>query len=452
MGNNYLEISFQGSNSFLYHSFEPWQKITSRSAGTVSLNAESFLKSDSMLSGKNIYFSKVHYDSATLLQLAYRQTSLTDVTKSDHLDYLFETAHYSPVMLIHYFYKNHSQAKMEKRDGTTIYSLVINKTNVSIFIRTLDNLLEKITLLNNKDFYGFYGDVLTTLAYENYSNIGEVYFPKMVFIEKLDGRLKDTVVVSAVQIVNEVQPVLKKPEAFTWKEDKAEISPEISTQKFSKNIHFVNLNHIGARSMIVEFKDFLLVANAALTSENGELILKEARKIAPQKPVRYFAFGHFHNWYTGGVRTFVYKGATILCQPQNRDYIRHIAEAPHTIQPDSLQLQPKEIKAQVFKDSLTISDGEFELKMYVIGGKSDHTNDFSIFYFPSEKLLFEDELTWINKEGSITKASSRQKGLYNAIRELELVVKTIVKSWPINSEKIKDIIPFGELEESVKIE
>ncbi|HYF02205.1 MAG TPA: hypothetical protein VEC36_02430 [Patescibacteria group bacterium] len=452
LGENYLEFSFKSSNSFLYHSFEPWQKVTSRAAGIVAIHAQNFVKSDSTISGKKVYFSKVHYDSAQLLQQNYGQTALANVTKSDHQDYLLETARYSPIALIHHFKKNGAHATLSKRGDTAMYSLNINTTFVTLFIRIQDNLLEKITLLNNKDFYGFYGDVLTTITYHDYYSAEGLSFPKTVAINKMDGRLLDTILISDTRFVKSIEPVLKKPETFTWKAETPDSPSKVSTQTFTKNIHFVNLDHSGARSMIVEFKDFLLIANAALTSENGELVLKEAKKIAPQKPVKYFAFGHFHNWYTGGVRAFVHKGTTILCQPHNKDYIQYIAEAPHTIQPDSQQLQPKEIVIQVFKDSLTISDNEFEMKIYMIGSKSEHTNDFSIFYFPSEQLLFEDELMWIDREGAITKANPRQKGLYNAIKDLGLNVKTIVKSWPINNPKVKDIIPFSDLEVSVKIE
>jgi hypothetical protein len=53
--------------------------------------------------------------------------------------------------------------------------------------------------------------------------------------------------------------------------------------------------------------------------------------------------------------------------------------------------------------------------VYFIGQKSQHTKDYLIYYFPKEKLLFEDDLVRIAKEGEMKKAGGRQAGLYNAI-------------------------------------
>ena len=119
--------------------------------------------------------------------------------------------------------------------------------------------------------------------------------------------------------------------------------------------------------------------------------------------------------------------------------------------PDSLELQPKPLKIQEVKDSTTITDGKFVMKIYFIGKKSEHTNDYLIYYFPTEKLLFEDDLVWIGKTGEIQKAGGRQAGLYNAIKELGLDIKTIVQSWPVADYGVKTIIPFADLQKSMEI-
>jgi hypothetical protein len=121
------------------------------------------------------------------------------------------------------------------------------------------------------------------------------------------------------------------------------------------------------------------------------------------------------------------------------------------LQPDRLQREPKPLKLQEIKDSLTISDGSFEMKIYFIGKKSQHTNDYLVYYFPDEKLLFEDDLVWIPKEGAIPKGSGRQVGLYEAIQALRLEVKTIVQSWPVSEMGVKTVIPFADLEKSITI-
>ena len=92
------------------------------------------------------------------------------------------------------------------------------------------------------------------------------------------------------------------------------------------------------------------------------------------------------------------------------------------------------------------------MKIYFIGEKSAHTKDFLIYYFPNEKLLFQDDLCWISSDGVIKKAGLRQIGLYNSIKELGLDVETIIQSWPVNNHNVKTKILFNELEKSIFLE
>ena len=67
-------------------------------------------------------------------------------------------------------------------------------------------------------------------------------------------------------------------------------------------------------------------------------------------------------------------------------------------------------------------------------------------------MLFQDDLVWISKEGEIKKASARQAGLYNAIKDLGIKVETIIQSWPVSDYGVKTIIPFKDLEKSMNLE
>ena len=129
----------------------------------------------------------------------------------------------------------------------------------------------------------------------------------------------------------------------------------------------------------------------------------------------------------------------------------YIVNAPRTINPDLLQIEPKKIKTLELKDKLKITDGNYEMEIYYIGKKSEHTVDYQVYYFPKEKLLFQDDLVWINKNGQTEKAGTRQEGLYKAIKDLNIDVKTIVQSWPVSDYGVKTLIPFEELEKTINI-
>jgi hypothetical protein len=104
--------------------------------------------------------------------------------------------------------------------------------------------------------------------------------------------------------------------------------------------------------------------------------------------------------------------------------------APHTLQPDSLQRHPHPLHVEEIPRSKTITDGHFEMQIFCIGAQSAHTTDYLIYYFPSERLVFEDDLTGIPQQGAVRPASARQAGLYHAIKALKLDVTTVCSRGP----------------------
>lgn len=57
----------------------------------------------------------------------------------------------------------------------------------------------------------------------------------------------------------------------------------------------------------------------------------------------------------------------------------------------------------------------------------------------------------IKKDATLAKASKRQAGLYNAFKDLNLQVETVLQSWPLGENYVKSEILFKELEESIKV-
>ena len=446
LAGKYLNFSYTEKLNQLEHSFEPWQQTNYMGKGLVWVNGDNFLKQDTLVSGKRTYYSKIQLSKSEFLFLDYGDKDLYPVTEGLFLDQIFSTARYSPIKLLAYFKEQKVVLTKESTKEVAVYKTTINKTIVTLYIRKADYLLSKITTLSDDELFG---DVLSTYTYKDYTNTGNFYYAKTIEIQKYNGRVTDEVTITNTTLSTDAPKLLDRPANYTLKKD-TETKTEVKTEKYSNNIYFIELKHTDDKVLLVEFKDFFVVEGAPINSKNGELILNEAKKIAPNKPVRYFTFGHYHPHYLGGIRPFIHKGATVLATPNDVEYVTYLANAAHTINPDSLQLQPKKLTLEEIKESRTISDGSFEMVIYYIGKKSAHTNDYMIYYFPSEQLLFEDDLVWIPQKGAVTRAGERQAGLFHAIKELGLKVKTVVQSWPVADYGVKTVIPFAELEESMK--
>lgn len=445
--NRVLSMEFTETRNEFEHSFEPWQLSEYKSAGYVQFNNTLFIKMDSITRGKKTYYSKTQFNKSELLFQDFGAKELSNVTQSMFDNQKFKIARYTPVQLLGYFVGQNVSQNKTILSEYFIYSSSINEVKVSLYINKKDTLVNKIVTLQNDELFG---DVETVYSYSKYGVVNNMYCPTTISISKTNGKVLDEVTLVKQQVLNEAKVLLEKPIEYKILPDKA-TKAELVTESYSPNIHFISLKHSDDRVMVVEFDDFLLVAEAPLNSANGELIIQEAKKIAPKKPIKYFVFGHFHSHYIGGVRAFIHKGAKIFCSVHNQQYLEYLAQTSHHLSPDSLDIQPKKLLTQLIKDSLNINDGKFEMKLFLIGKQSAHTVDYLIYYFPKEKLLFQDDLIWIKREGAIKKAGARQIGLYNAIKELNLKVDTIIQSWPVSDYGVKTVIPFLDLEQSVMI-
>ncbi len=444
----YFMMSFAETRSELENSIDPWRSSAYRGMGLVWCNADNFLKQDSILTGRRHHLSKVQYNKSTLLFQNYDAHALSPVSKMMFANYLMQTARFSPIMMIQYFKEKGIAPAKESNNYYTLYKTTINKSNVSLFIRNADSIAYQITIMEDDELFG---DVMTSINYNDYLATENLPYPSTIKITKLNGKVMDEVKISGANIIANASPVLTKPATYSYTDD-INAKPSLSVEKYSDNIHFITLKHTDDKVMVVEFKDFLLVADAPLNTANGELIIAEAKKIAPSKPIKYFVYGHHHPHAIGGLRAFVHEGSKILCPQQSREFARYIAAAPHTLNPDILQQQPKAIQVDsIIGDSRQITDGKFSMNLYVLGSKSQHSSDYILYYFPSAKLLVENDLVWIRKTGDIPRASAKQVALYKAIKDLKLDVTTIIQSSPATNPNIKSVIPFDELEKSMSV-
>jgi glyoxylase-like metal-dependent hydrolase (beta-lactamase superfamily II) len=449
MESKVLRLSYHSSQNALYHDLEPWKVTHIATFGRVESGPFSFYQFDSSRTRRGkIISSRTQIESGRMYQQDDGETAIDPVTEAMYNEQWISIGRYSPQMLI-YFTLNNAKNLVEvagKRSVT--YRFMLGKTKIELSVRRADTLLESITILSPHDLYG---DVTTKFTYNNFATLSGIAVPRMIEASSINGKLIDTTTIESVIIINKPAPLFTIAPGYAFVPAQPKI-PEIAIDNKDSHLHIIELKHTDDKVLAVEFKDFILLAEAPLNSANGDLIIRETRKLALMKPIKYFVFGHHHPHYLGGVRALVHDGATVLTTAPDADYVKYLIDAPHTLEPDSLQLDPKPLHLEVFADSTTVTDGEFVMKIYHIGEKSHHTKDYLVYYFPSEKILFEDDLVWIKTNAPITKAGELMRGLYGAIKDLRLDVTTIIQSWPVGTKYgVKTEIPFSDLEKSAEM-
>lgn len=457
LDSDFCSIGFTETRYELYHSSEPWQQYKMVSAGNVYFKSSSyFYKIDSTITGKRTLFSKTYYNGNDLLINDYGDTNFLQIRKSELETQILENIRYSPIIMSDYIYMLQSlkaSFATNEIENQKVYYLKIGENRVSVFYNLENHNILKLVKVAINNHHDMIGDNLTTIYYNKYNKFNELDHPSEIIIEKSNKKSIDTILIGNVNVVDfDVIPRLVKPKDFKWQEEMSLLPDSIWVSKYNDYLTFIHFKKADSRIAVVEFPSYFVVIGAPLKPENGELIIQELRKLNTTKLIKYFAFGHHHPHYLGGVRAFANIGSKIICLEQNSKYLNYLLNNPHSMKPDSLQISKNVPIITYIKDSVEIKDGNLEMKIYHIGKKSAHANDFLVFYFPNDKLLLQDELIWIKKDVPLTKASARQAGLYNAIKDLNLNVEKILQTWPIGSRyNVKSEIEFKELEESVKI-
>ncbi len=180
-------------------------------------------------------------------------------------------------------------------------------------------------------------------------------------------------------------------------------------------------------SLAVEMKDHMVVIEAPLFEERSVAVIKALEEKFPGKPVKYVAMTHFHIDHSGGVRAYAAKGAAILAEESNVQFLNTMLSRPKTVRPDSLA-KASNVKPNVeaVKGTRTLTDGERTIELRAI--ENPHAKGMLAAYLPKEKLLFTSDLftpgTPVDPGNELGVANAA--ALYKAINEQKLDVERII--------------------------
>ena len=382
--NELTSYNFTQTNRYFGHLFEPWQTNEYQVKGSYTLasNTETlYIQDNRTFRGKSYQSTKV-FTPGYLMWLDYGQNEPNKVSAEDADNYLGQSALYSPVFYLDDFLSINIDKQAVSYSVGTLYTIAYKTKNGNLVSIRIDNkkmLLSSIQILYPHELYG---DVLKTLTYEYLQNPKtKTYYPNHTKAEEL-GIVASEVSIAIAESdldIDSIKQLIPNEYRLSAPSD-SEV--DISYTQYNNHIHLLDFKHTDDKVMIVEFDDFLLVAEAPINSSNGELIIEKAKEIAPNKPIRYFVFGHHHPHYIGGIRAFVANKSTVLCYKENETYVKQITQFKHTFKPDQLEKAPQDLALELIDGKKIISDGDFEMHIIHIGAMSSHTKDYLIYYFP----------------------------------------------------------------------
>jgi len=262
------------------------------------------------------------------------------------------------------------------------------------------------------------GDTPIETSFSGYKDFGGLHFPSE--ISRSEGGFP-------VLHINVASAKLNGPVEIAVPADIAGLTANpvtVASEKIGDGVYYLTggTHH----SVAVEEKDHVVLVEAPLSEDRSVALIQKIAEIIPGKPVKYVINSHVHFDHSGGLRTFVDAGATIVTQDISRAYYEKAWAQPRTLRPDRLALSKKAAKFETYDDKYALGDSERPIEIHHIAG-SGHSDDLALVYLPKEKLIVEADAYTPAAPGAPAPQSPNpfSVNLYETIEKLGLNVERI---------------------------
>ena len=191
----------------------------------------------------------------------------------------------------------------------------------------------------------------------------------------------------------------------------------VAPEKLGDGLYRFTAGNGSYDSVIVEFKDYIMVLEAGQSEARALAYIAETKKMYPNKPIRYVMNTHPHSDHTGGLPAMVAEGATIITHKNNEEFFERALNTPRTLLTDTLAKNPKKAKVESVGDKKVYSDGTRTVEFYHVPG-APHSNGLMIAYIPKEKVLFQGDFSLPTKPGE--PPNDHVKALAPVLKKLNL--------------------------------
>jgi len=184
-----------------------------------------------------------------------------------------------------------------------------------------------------------------------------------------------------------------------------------------------NVQHVvggSANSLIVNMKDGIVVFDAPVNEGQSRWVINAAKAKYPGKKITLLVLTHHHMDHTGGMRTYVAEGATVIVPTPNKAYFEQVVKAPHAVSPDALQKQARAATILEVNETMALKDDTVEINLYNI--PNPHSDGMLIGHVVRENVLWVTDL--ISPRGPITR-NPATVAVGDALRKYNITNATI---------------------------
>jgi glyoxylase-like metal-dependent hydrolase (beta-lactamase superfamily II) len=250
---------------------------------------------------------------------------------------------------------------------------VIGVINAQNLVERIDTHIPNVVL----------GDMPVEVTFSNYQTFGGVKFP-MTIVQRQGGY--PTLELTVTDVKPNGARAMDVPAVA-----RGAVAPpvRVESRPLGEGLwHIVGGSH---HSVLAEFADHIAIVEAPQHEERSMAVIAEARRLVPNKPIRYVVNTHQHFDHSGGLRSYAAAGATIITASVHKPYYERVFANPHTINPDFLAKAGMKVVIEGVGGRRVLSDKTQTMELHVLQ-KSPHNEGILVAYFPKQKTLVQADL------------------------------------------------------------
>lgn len=274
-----------------------------------------------------------------------------------------------------------NNATTRQASGGTEVSFSLNGRK---FVGTIDKAhhVERVRTWIANDVLG---DMPVEVTYSGYKDFGGVQFPSRI-LQAQGGYPSLDLTISAVK----ANPTVDITVPDNVRSAAAPAPPAVQSTKLADGVFY--LTGASHHSMAVDMGDHIVVVEAPLNEARSEAVIAETKKLIPNKPIRYVVNTHVHFDHSGGLRTYVDEGATVVTHQANRAFYQKAWSVPRTLNPDRLSKSKKAPKFITVTDKRVLTGaGGRTIELHLIKG-NPHNAELLMAWLPADRILFQSDM------------------------------------------------------------
>ena len=226
------------------------------------------------------------------------------------------------------------------------------------------------------------GDTPVELTYSEYRDFGGVTFPGRILRTQGGHPVLDITVSSVTANPALDLEVPETVRSFTPP------AVNVTVDKLAAGVY--HLRGGSHHSLAIDQADHIVVVEAPQNEARSSAVIAKVKETIPNKPIRYIINTHAHFDHSGGLRTYVDEGATVVTHEANRPFYEQAWAAPRTLMADMLAKSMKAATFETVTGLHELTDGRRSIQIHEITGNG-HNDAFLMIYLPAEGILFESD-------------------------------------------------------------